>query len=116
MAASRDVPSDGTIEFSGIRTVRTAEQSHSLLLEALSAASSIRVDCSQLTEADISLVQLILSARKTAAGTGKRLTLAHPAEGILHGVLMRGGFLRADSPAGELGFWLKTEAFDEDHS
>ena len=116
MAASREEPSDGTIEFGGIRTVRTAEQSHSLLLEALSAASSIRVDCSHVTEADISLVQLLLSARKTAAGTGKRLTLAHPAEGALGGILTRGGFLRADSPASERRFWLKSEVADEEHS
>jgi anti-anti-sigma regulatory factor len=116
MAESREQPSDGTIDLGGARTIRTAGQSHSLLLEALHAASSITVDCSGVTEADLSFVQLLLSARKSAAEFGKVLTLAHPAHGALRDILMRGGFLKADSPAGERGFWLKSEAFDEDHS
>jgi hypothetical protein len=105
MAASRKKPSPTAISLDGVRTVRTAEQSHSLLQEALRNASSITLDCSNVTEADLSLVQLLLSARKTAAAGKKRLKLAHAAEGVLGGVLTRGGFLRPDSPAGERTFW-----------
>jgi ABC-type transporter Mla MlaB component len=116
MAASAEESCDGTIELGGVRTVRTAEQSHSVLLEALRSASSIDLDCSQVTETDVSFVQLLLSARKTAAEYGKSLTLAHPAGETLRSVLERGGFLKADSPAGDRLFWLKSEALDENHS
>ncbi|MGO9483709.1 MAG: STAS domain-containing protein [Rhodomicrobium sp.] len=116
MAALQEESSDRTIDFGGSRTVRTVEQSHSLLLEALHSSSSIRVDCSPTREADLSLIQLLLAARKTAASFGKRLTLAHPVQGALHDVLVRGGFLKADSPAEERAFWLKSEALDENRT
>jgi hypothetical protein len=116
MTASAAEPCGGTIMLSGVRTVRTAEQSHSVLLEALRSASPISLDCSEITETDVSFVQLLLSARKTAAEYGRDLALANPAGGVLLGVLERGGFLTADSPAEELRFWLKSEALHENHS
>jgi len=116
MAAPAKKSSNGTIKLDGMRTIRTAEQSHTILLEALRSASSITLDCSQTSEADISFVQLLLSARKTAAEFRKNLKLSGPANAPVRGVLVRGGFLRADSPADELRFWLKNEAFDENHS
>lgn len=116
MAASQEEASGGTISLDGVRTIRTAEQSHALLLEALRAASPVSVDCSNTTEADLSFVQMLLSARKSAAACGQCLTLAQPADGALGGILTRGGFLRADSPASERQFWLKSEVADEKHS
>jgi hypothetical protein len=116
MAASQEELSQTAISLDGARTVRTADQSHSLLLEAFRNASSITVDCSQITEADLSLVQLLLSARKSAAAGGKRLSLSHAAEGALGSVLTRGGFLSADAPAGQRAFWLMSEASDENRS
>jgi ABC-type transporter Mla MlaB component len=116
MAAPAEESCCGTIELSGVRTVRTAEQSHSVLLEALRLDSPINLDCSQVTETDVSFVQLLLSARKTAMEYGKSLALAHPAGGALLSVLERGGFLRPDSPAGDRLFWLMSEALDENHS
>jgi hypothetical protein len=116
MAASQKELSHTAIGLDGVRTVRTAEQSHSLLLETFRSASSITVDCSKIAEADLSLVQLLLSARKSAAAAGKKLTLSHAAEGALGSVLARGGFLTEDSPAGERAFWLMSEASDENRS
>jgi hypothetical protein len=110
MAASQEELSGGTISLDGARTIQTAEKTRSLLLEAFRTASSISVDCSKVTEADLSLVQLLLSARKTAAACGKSLTLALPAGGVVDGILKRGGFPRADSPASERDFWLNSEA------
>ena len=103
MSASQEELSHTTISLDGVRTVRTAEQSHSLLLEAFRNASSITADCSNITEADLSLVQLLLSARKSAVAGNKRFTLAHAAEGALGSVLTRGGFLKPDSPSGGAG-------------
>ncbi len=116
MSASQEEPSGGKISLDGVRTIRTTEQSHSLLREAFRTASPISVDCSKVTEADLSLVQMLLSARKTAAAYGKGLTLAQPADGALGGILARGGFLTAESPACERAFWLKSEVADEKHS
>ena len=116
MAASENKSFERTVDFGGARNIRTAEQSHASLLETLHDASSISVDCSGISEVDLSLVQLLLSARRTAASFGKGLTLAHPAQGALRDILVRGGFLRADSPADERAFWLKSEGLDENRS
>jgi hypothetical protein len=116
MGASAKKSGNGTIKLDGVRTIRTAEQSHTVLLEAIRSVSAITLDCSQASEVDVSFVQLVLSARKTAADFGKGLKLSRPANAQLRSVLARGGFLRADSPADELRFWLKNEAFDENHS
>ena len=61
---------------------------------------SARTPCGRL--ADLTLVQLLLSARKAAERDGKRLTLAVPASGALLDALTRGGVLAAADP-----FWLQ---------
>jgi ABC-type transporter Mla MlaB component len=71
----QEVSSSGTLDLSGPRTIRYADQTRSLLSEALCAHSAISVDCSAVTEADLSVVQLLLSGRMSAELSGKSLTL-----------------------------------------
>ena len=88
-------------------TIREAERIQSQLLQAVREQEKIVVDCGAATDIDLSFVQLILAARKSAAALGKTLTVIPPASGALQDILWRTGIL--PSPAGPLpaeqSFW-----------
>jgi anti-anti-sigma regulatory factor len=90
-------------------TIRTIETIRGELLAALESQPTLAIDCAALAEADLSLIQLLLAARKTARQSGKTLALAQPASGVLRDVLLRGGFLAAAGgpPKEEDPFWLQ---------
>ena len=105
--------STGKVNLNGVRTIRSAEETRSLLIEALAGASPLSLDCSLVTDADLSLVQLLLSARKTAQRAGKILTLAAPADEVLQQALSRAGFETSPDPlTGNQSQWLKKEGED----
>jgi len=81
------------LRFGGALTLRCVDVMHGQLLNALRAHEAVTVDCSQATEIDISFIQLLLAARRTARDWGKTLILAAPAHGPLREALIRGGFL-----------------------
>ncbi|WP_185961491.1 STAS domain-containing protein [Telmatospirillum sp. J64-1] len=69
-----------SIELSGRRTIDEADRTRAELLEALSLAEEeLVVDCSGLTEADLSLVQVLMAACRTAAASGRRIIIPPPA-------------------------------------
>lgn len=92
--------SDRTVVFSGDATIRQAERIHGELLAALAPGMRIAVDCAGVAEVDLSFVQQILAARRSAERAGGLLAIAPPASGPLLDVLARGGFLADDGP-----FW-----------
>ncbi|MFZ1109611.1 MAG: STAS domain-containing protein [Rhodomicrobium sp.] len=99
-----------TVDLGGPRTIRNAEETRSLLLEALRGPSPIRLDCSSVAEADLSFVQLLLSARKSGQATGKIATLAHSPRGAFLQAASRAGFSTAPDPlAGAGSYWLEKE-------
>ncbi len=112
-----DALSERTVSLEGGRTIRNAEQTRSLLLEALCGNSPVSLDCSAVSEADLSLVQLLLSARKSAQLSGKSLTLAQPISGALHQALSKAGFATSPDPlTGAGSYWFKGEDDVQDHS
>jgi anti-anti-sigma regulatory factor len=90
-------------------TIRTIEAIRAELLAMIERQGAVAVDCARLAEADLSLVQVLLAARKTARRVGKTLTLAQPASGALRDVLLRAGFLSAAGhpPKEDDAFWLQ---------
>ena len=62
---------------------------------------SVPADC----EADVSFLQLLVSARKSAEASGKTLKLTQPPAGALRDALSRGGFLET----GLNGLWNEEE-------
>jgi anti-anti-sigma regulatory factor len=94
---------DGCLVLEGAATLRTAGAIHARLLEALKGDGPIEVDCGKVTEADLSLVQLLLAARRSAERGGRAFALSSPADGPLRDVLARAGLL---PETGET-FWLK---------
>lgn len=90
------------LQLEPVQTLRTIDAAATALRDLLGQHSHVEIDCSAVSEADLTLVQLLLSARKTAEHDGKRLTLAAPASGALLDALARAGVLAAADP-----FWLQ---------
>ena len=82
------------LAMSGAHTVREATQSHAELLAALGANGDLLLDCTGVTEADLSFVQMILAAHRSATARGSHFALNAPPAGALRSVLERGGFAR----------------------
>lgn len=90
-------------------TIRNIEAVHAEILGGFPTAERIEIDCTDLTEADLSLVQLLVALRKSAARRNTPLTLIHPTSDALRDILKRAGLLPSaqDNLAeGDL-FWLK---------
>jgi hypothetical protein len=91
------------LSVSGDATIRATGDVHRRLSDALRDHGEVLLEASELTEVDLTFVQVVESARRTAKAAGKRFGLSAPASGGLLEVLQRGGFLQP--PSGQ-GFWL----------
>jgi len=92
-----------TIEFVGELNIRSVSDAHRRLAEAMAGPGAVAADVAADASVDLSFVQLIESARRTARESGGPFRLARPADGALREILERGGFLAA--PA-DRQFWL----------
>jgi hypothetical protein len=106
----QEAPSADSVDLDGSRTIRNAEDTRSLLMEALKRPSPIRLNCSAVDEADLSFLQLLFSARKSAEDAGKTLTLSHPASAPFLAAASRAGFATAPCAfGGKDSYWLIKE-------
>ncbi|NVO12444.1 MAG: STAS domain-containing protein [Rhodoplanes sp.] len=99
----------GFVDLDGLQTVRTIGVAHDRLKAAIADHAAVRIGLDGLEEFDLSLVQLVLAARRGALAAGKSLILAGPVRGPLYVTLDRAGFLSRDA-ADSLGgatFWLQ---------
>jgi ABC-type transporter Mla MlaB component len=90
-----------------VQTVRTIQATHERLVAAMAAHQAIEIDCNAVAELDLSLIQLVLAAKRSADKADKSLTLAAPASGKLRAALDRAGFLAAAVRGPGEAFWLK---------
>jgi anti-anti-sigma regulatory factor len=99
-----------TVEISGDAGLRNAREVADNLLKALAEHPSVAVDATSATSIDITILQLLVAARKSALASGKSLTLCAPADGVLRQALVKTGFVSADgrplTPEGT--FWTDT--------
>jgi anti-anti-sigma regulatory factor len=92
-------------------TVRDAEHVHARLLEAVRDRSSVVIDCRAATDIDLSFIQLVISAHKSALANGKALTVVPPSDGRMTDILRRAGLIgTADRPPADALFWFHKEA------
>ena len=91
------------LDFTGPQTVREAEQVAGRLREALSGGGEVLLDCGRIEEVDLTFIQLVIAARKSAERDGKTLTLQSPAQGPLLKALDLAGIL----PGGPQNFWFE---------
>lgn len=91
-------------------TIRSAEAIRARLAGALSSSSEdLVVDCRDGQAVDVTVLQLLLSAKKTADAQGRRFSLSSPAQGALLDALRRGGFLAESGGEAEGNdkFWIE---------
>ncbi len=106
------------VPLEGAFTVRNIEMVRQRLIEALGGYRRVVIDCAGITEADLSFIQVILSARRSAAAAGIHLSLAQPVDDVLLDALRRAGVVGfgAGEPLEDQVFWLGGEAGDgKDH-
>jgi anti-anti-sigma regulatory factor len=87
------------VTLAGAQTIREAVPTHAALLEALRQPADVLLNCTDVTDIDLSFIQIILAARRTAGESGRRLGLTQPPGGALADALKRGGFLNESDPA-----------------
>jgi len=89
-------------------TVRNARDIQQQFLAKLTDEGSTELDISDVTEADLSFVQLIHALRAAAAEAGQQVRLRAPAPAPVAALLKRAGFLAAPT-ADDLEFWFHGE-------
>ena len=93
------------VQLCGEISVRTIADARQKLSDAFRHNDSIIVDVAEIAEADLTLVQLMESARRAAAEQGKHFSLSAPASGALLETLKRGGFVDPQTSDGS-NFWI----------
>lgn len=82
------------VTVSGDATVSSAAALKKELVAALQAASAVDVVVENITAADITFLQLLCSAHRTAAARNKALTVTGLAQERMSAMLLRTGFSR----------------------
>jgi ABC-type transporter Mla MlaB component len=85
----------------GELTIRTIADVHHQIHAALADTRALVIDLAAAEETDLTLVQLLLSARISAERDGKTVTLAQPLPEAFAHELTRGGFFPSDN------FWTQ---------
>jgi anti-anti-sigma regulatory factor len=98
---------ESTLSFDGTRALSHANDVRTSLIAALHASNVVVLECGNLEDVDLTFIQCLLSARRSATEQGKTLSLAAPAAGSLREVLQRGGFLNArdSNSSPDEAFW-----------
>jgi ABC-type transporter Mla MlaB component len=91
------------VKLSGSITVGSIQGAFEEIKNAFGPAG-LEVDLSGITDIDLTFVQLIESARQSAAKAGAAIRLSAPASGFVLETLRRGGFL-SDPPDARTLFW-----------
>jgi hypothetical protein len=122
---TEDIAAGVPLVFAGALTMRTVDDIHATLREAIERPDSaadppadpaadplgarISIDCAAATEVDLTFVQLLIASRISAPRVGKTVQLAAPADGALLDTLTRGGFqaVRESCPDGTPDFWFE---------
>ncbi len=91
------------VELEGELTIRSITELRERLLEALKSGRAVVAKIADDAVADLTFVQLIEAARRSAQAAGQAFALAGPATGPLLETLRRAGLLSAPT---QTEFWL----------
>jgi ABC-type transporter Mla MlaB component len=78
----------------GELTVAGAAQFREMLIQAMASSDRVELDMGEVTALDLSCLQLICSAHRTAQVSGKELTLGKGQSEILKKARMDAGYIR----------------------
>lgn len=82
-----------TLVLDGVGTVASADGILQRLRAATARGLALAVDCTAIETADLSLVQMLIAARRTLQAAGRDVTVRASAGGPLETSLKAGGFL-----------------------
>lgn len=94
-----------SVQLAGDLTIRGIADAHGQLLDALRSDLALSICVATDALVDLTLVQLIESARRSAEEAGGALVMEAPAQDALLQTLDRGGFLQTPD---QRSFWLQT--------
>lgn len=86
----------------GAANIATIGEIHARLLAAYRDSDTISIDTAEISEVDLTFIQLVEAVRRSATASGKQIVLTGPADGPLLDTLMRGGFFSNQDCA---AFW-----------
>lgn len=96
-----------TFHLEGPQTVRTIEITCDRLREELAHHDAVAIRCGTIAEVDLSFVQLLLAAKRSADRAGKSLTLATPVAEGLRAALDQAGVLAGPRDSADETLWLR---------
>ncbi len=102
-----------TLRLTGPQTIAQAEDLRIALLDGLQRSERVVLDCSLVSDVDVTFLQLVYAARRDAGSSGRRVTLAQPAQGGLAHALIRAGLNKPDGEGWADPFWAGEEIRDE---
>ena len=96
-----------SLQLSGEMTLRQAGALHEQLRGVAAVHDRVDIDCAGVSEIDISVVQLLVAASKSARAAGKTVSVLYPDGGALDTMLHRAGFVSESGQpsAPELESW-----------
>ena len=95
MRLEKELPDEGyVLTLKGELTVPHAEALKAMLSESLQGANRVRIELAEVSAVDLSCLQLLCSAHRTAASLGKTLTLGGEIPPMLRQAMKDAGFTR----------------------
>jgi HPt (histidine-containing phosphotransfer) domain-containing protein len=82
----------------GLLTMAHAREAHARISSALASHASVVLDVSGPKEIDLTFLQILIAANKTARAAGRRLLINAPADGLLFEKLRSAGLPVAHAP------------------
>jgi MFS superfamily sulfate permease-like transporter len=89
--------------------IRNIKDIHAELLNHVGSSTRIEIDLDACEDVDVSMIQLVESARKSAAASGKSIALTKPANDAVKATLRRAGLLDVLAQE-DAQFWLHKDA------
>jgi ABC-type transporter Mla MlaB component len=86
-----DIGPARVVTLSGDLTIRHAAEVQGFLADRLKKYDNIELDCTAITETDLSFLQLLVAASKSAAAAGKRIHLDRQRAGCVGDLVERAG-------------------------
>lgn len=90
-----DASAAHVITLSGDLTIRHAAEIQAYLADRLDKFANIELDCTAVSETDLSFLQLLIAARNSAAASGRRVNLDRARAGCVGELAERAGLADA---------------------
>lgn len=103
------------LKFEGDLRIRQAAEVAASLLAALEANPAVAVATDDVTGVDVSILQLLIAADKTAANTGKTIKVLTSLGSVFRHALIKAGLLGTDGEplTSEVSLWGETVTMPE---